>query len=185
MLKRNIVVVALTGLLSWGATFQAQAYETGTQQEKGQGPMILDYYAPQVIRPGTTWRIYLKAEDKDGNMKYIAAMLWQAGVGYYSTDLTRIKSEDSKELTGYLFLNTPVDQTLIWDRLELTLLIRDGQGNRSEPIKLPLRFDYAPAQEIPQKWEAAAKHRLGAIMIDIVSSHRYNQDGDRHHILHF
>ncbi len=100
-------------------------------------------------------------------------MLWQAGIGYYSTDITVIKDTERKDFAGYLFLNTPADSTLLWDELKLTLLVRDCQGNKSEPIHFPLRFDFVPKEELPGEWQEVANNRLGAIMIDIESAQRF------------
>ena len=63
---------------------------------------------------------------------------------------------------------------LVSDEMELTILVPDSQGNRSEPIKLPLRFNLGARQEVPETWADADKHRLGAIMINIETSQRYS-----------
>jgi len=145
-----------------------------THQGKGGAPVIIDYYAAKAIRPGETWKIFLRAEDADGDMRDIAAVLWQAGVGLYPIDVTRLKGDERREFSGYLFLQTPNDSTLISDEMELTILVRDSEGNRSQPIKLPLRFNLGARQEVPETWAEADKHRLGALMINIESSHRYS-----------
>jgi hypothetical protein len=135
--------------------------------------VILDSYAASVIRPGGTWRVFLQAKDDDGDMKDIAAMLTQTGVGLYSTDFTPIKQEDSKKLGGYLYLSTSIrERNLINDRLTLKLMVRDCQGNKSEPAEFHLRFDYVPPEKIPEKWEKLANRQLGPIMIDIGPSVR-------------
>jgi hypothetical protein len=137
----------------------------------GQPPVILDSHAARVIRPGGTWRVYLHAKDKDEDMKDIAAIINQTGVGLYPTSFTPVKAEDSKEVTGYLFLNTSArERNLINDRLTLKLMVRDCAGNKSKPVEFPLRFDYGPAEKTPAKWKETANRRLGAIMIDIESS---------------
>jgi hypothetical protein len=56
--------------------------------------------------------------------------------------------------------------------------VRDAQGNRAEPVKLPLRFDMAARQVVPEKWQDAAHNRIAALMFDIQSSHRYNHGGN-------
>jgi hypothetical protein len=58
--------------------------------------------------------------------------------------------------------------------MELTILVRDRAGNRRQPIKLPLRFNQGARQEVPETWAEADRHRLGALMINIESSQRYN-----------
>lgn len=167
MLKKAVLVGVLGGLFFGGAHSEAQPFKTSLQQNKGHPPQIVDCYAAQVIRPGDTWMIFLRAEDQDGDMESIAAVLWQAGVGYYPTDVTMLKGEARKQSVGYLFLGTPPDSALNWSEFELTILVRDSQGNRSHPVKLPLRFDMAAKQEIPEKWQEAANHRLAALMINI------------------
>jgi hypothetical protein len=128
----------------------------------------------QVIRPGDTWKIFLRAEDPNGDMNDIAAVLWQAGVGTYPTEVTPLKGDDRREFSGYLFLSTPNDSNLMSDQMELTILVRDSQENRSHPIKLPLRFNLGARQEVPETWAEADKHRLGALMINIETSQRYS-----------
>jgi hypothetical protein len=183
MIRKTWLAIGLSGLLLGCASFRSQTYETKSQEKPGHAPVIVDYYAPEVMRPGSTWKIFLRAEDKDANMKYISAELWQAGVGDYSTDLSWIKDGDRGELEGYLTMYIPPDQTLIWDQFELRLLIRDSQGKRSEYVKLPLRIDFAQPETVPQKWETAANHPLGTIMVDIQSSQRYNSGDDHGHRL--
>lgn len=170
MFKKKLIVSLSLLLLSGCAAYQ----HPGDTIQPGQPPVILATFAPEVIRPGAVWRVYLKATDADGDMKDIVAVMRQTGFGYYSTDITRIKKGDAKEVAGYLFLNTPTDPTLISDRFTLTLLVRDRQGNKSEPVDLPLHFDYVPPEELPQSWQAVAENRLGGILIDIQSSFRYN-----------
>jgi hypothetical protein len=140
---------------------------------------VIDAYAAQVIRPGDTWMIFLRADDSKGEMKSIAAVMWQAGVGYYPTEVSMLKPEEGKEITGYLYLRTPAEFEINWNEFELTLIIRDSEGNRSRPVKLPLTFDMgAPKQEIPEKWQQAAKHCLTAVMFDLQSSSLYNRGGN-------
>lgn len=174
--KRALVMVAVAVLLSGCAALDY--YVQPPPQDKGQPPIVLDAYAAQSIRPGDTWMIFLRAEDPDGDMKSIAAVLWQAGVGYYATDVTMLKPEQEKGFSGYLYLRSPADFTLNWDEFELTLYVRDSRENRAQPVKLPLRFDMAARQEIPEKWREAMNHRIAALMIPIESSERYNRGGN-------
>jgi hypothetical protein len=171
MIRRLVQAVLVFLLLSGCAAYQ----HPGTTTDAGQPPAIVATYAPEVIRPGAVWRVYLKVTDADGDMKDIAAVMRQTGVGYYSTDITRIKKGEAKEVAGYLFLNTPADPTLLSDRFTLTLLVRDRQGNKSEPVDVLFHFDYVPPEKLPPSWQPVAENRLGGILIDIQSSFRYNQ----------
>ena len=136
-------------------------------EKKGQAPVLIDYYAAAGIRPGSTWKIYLEAKDPDGDMAYIATMLYQTGFGYYATDYTRLTGKERKEFAGYVALKTPPEAGLAQERFTMEVLVRDRQRNTSEIIKLPLTFSQVEGQSIPDKWQAAAKNRLGVVVTDV------------------
>jgi hypothetical protein len=153
-----------------------------TSSNGGEPPVILDSYDTAPIRPGTSWRVFLKAEDPDDDIHYIAAQLWQPGVGYYPASFNYIEGAEREGFEGYIFLKTPVDRTLLPDTFHLEVLLRDCEGNASEPVRLTLKFDlrsnYA-VKPVPEKWQTAAKRKLGSIQVEIISSHRYNSgDGN-------
>jgi hypothetical protein len=174
MIRKVLQAVLVVLLLSGCAAYE----HPGDTTDAGRPPVILATYAPEVIRPGSVWRVYLKATDPDGDMKEIVAVVWQTGFGYYPTDITRIKKDDAKEVAGYLFLNTPPEPTLLSDQFTLTLLVRDRQGNKSEPVEVHFHFDYVPPAKLPESWQPVAENRLGGILIKIQSSFRYNQGGE-------
>jgi hypothetical protein len=155
-----------------------QPYIAPPPQDRGQPPLIMDAYASKVIRPGETWMIFVRAEDPDGDMNSIAAVLWQAGVGYYPTQVNMLKAEDGKQFSGYLVMKTPTEFNLNWDEFELTLIVRDSQLNRGQPVKLPLTFDLGAHQVIPEKWQQAANHQIASLMFAIESSWFYNRGGN-------
>ena len=70
----------------------------------GNQPVIHDAYAPSVIRPGTSWRVYLHAEDYDGDMKEIVVMVTQTGAPPFPTNIVKLTGQDTRELAGYLWL---------------------------------------------------------------------------------
>jgi len=176
MLKKTWIVLIMAGIL-WGCEKPPKFEQTHTG-DKGQPPVILDYYGVEAVRPGETWNIYLRAKDEDGDMKYIAATLHGAGTGY-GTSETYLKGEDRAECAGYLLLETPLDLSLVtsMESLTMEIFIRDWAGNKSEAINLPLTFveDETP-ESIPGKLQDAAKHRLGAIDIHIPTP---EERGDR------
>ncbi len=168
MLKRALITIALS-LIVWGCGSSTQ-HGTQSQTDRGEAPEIIDYYAAEVIRPGDTWRVYLKAKDNEGDMRNIIARLSQTGHGITGTSSIRIEEKHSEEVAGYLSLRTPVDRRLTRDRFNLRILVSDSQGNRSERVELPLRFGNVPPAEIPEKWEKIADRSLGFITITIKSS---------------
>ena len=174
---RNTLWAGVLGVLLVGCA-ALQPYIAPPPQDKGQSPRIVDAYAAKVIRPGDTWMIFVRAEDPDGDMKSIAAVLWQAGVGYYPTQVKMLKAEDSKQFSGYLFMRTPRVFNLNWDEFELTLIVRDNQMNRSQAVKLPVTFDLAANQVTPDNWQEATNHQIASLMFDIESSWFYNRGGN-------
>ena len=167
MLKRIAIVISMSWIV-WGcATSQ---YSSEEQGEKGTAPVIIDYYAAEVISPGATWRVYLHAKDEDGDMKDIACVLEQRGHTSYPTSVTPLKRRHREEVAGYLFLRTPVDSNLTKDLFTMKVLVRDGQGYGSEPLELPLRFGYVPREKVPEKWKEMAERSLGTIQVEVKSS---------------
>jgi hypothetical protein len=181
MLNWRYLVILLIVFSAGCTTCKGVTKKSGNKE--GVPPVILDSYAAEKIRPGASWRVYLEAQDEDGDIHYIAAQLFQPGVGYYPTSFTYIKGADRAGFAGYIYLNTPADYLLLADNFRLDLILRDCEENRSEPVSLPLRFDNLPSyqpQEVPEKWQRAANDELGVIMVDIISSERYNSnDGGR------
>ena len=69
-MKRLLIAIACS-LIVWGCGASTQ-YGRETQVVNPDAPVIIDYYAAEVIRPGATWRVYLHAKDKNGDMRDIA-----------------------------------------------------------------------------------------------------------------
>ena len=168
MKMRIYFALVLTLLVGSCSGLQVQDYDK-VFEEQGQPPVLIDYYAAAVIRPGTTWKIYLEAKDKDGDMAYIATMLYQAGFGYYATDYTRLTGKERKKFSGYVALRTPSEASLAQDTFTMEVLVRDRQRNSSEIVKLPLTFSQVERENIPDKWQAVAKNRLGVVVTDVQS----------------
>lgn len=168
MLKRVLITIALS-LMVWGCGTSSQQ-GTQSQSDRGEPPVIMDYYAAEVIRPGATWRVYLHAKDNDGDMRSIASVLSQRGHRPYPTDITTIDKKNAAEVAGFLFLRTPTDRNLTRNRFNLRVIVRDSQGNRSEAVELPLRFSNVPPAETPEKWAKLDDSSLGALQIRIQSS---------------
>jgi hypothetical protein len=149
------------------------AYKSRKKQREGYPPEIVDYYADQVIRPGAPWRVYLRFKDSDCDMTYIVADLWQSGVGPHGPSYTPIRETGCREIVGFLALDTPTDQGLVQDQLDLKVYVRDRRGNRSRAINLTLNFDWKSSEQLPEHWKRAPSNRLGTILIDLVSSQSF------------
>jgi len=160
MKKRTLLVIALTVPLLgfWGK-------ET---LRKGQPPTILDAYAPSKVQPGHTWKVFLHARDNDGDMKDITAMLLEPGNVISPVSFIRLKDgKNCGEFQGYLYLKTPKEASFLGKEFFIRVQVRDRELNRSKAIKLPLAFANVPTEDIPEKWQNAANHQLGGIVIDL------------------
>ena len=168
-MRKRVLITSVLGILLFGCSGLRIEDYNEVFKEKGHPPTILGYYAPEAIRPGTTWKIYLRVEDKDGNMAYVTSTLYQADFGYYATDYTRLEGKDKKECLGYIALNTPSDTNLTLDKFTMAIVFYDSQNNQSKIVQLPLTFAYLSQPEIPAEWQAAANHRLGELVTRIQS----------------
>ncbi len=129
-------------------------------------PVISQSFASPKIRAGQTWKVYLTASDPDGDMKNIVSIIDQPGVGTYPVGITRIKKEDSRELSGYVYLNTPVSGGFDFVNLTLHIQIEDRAGHYSKPVSFPLNFSTREQQEpVPQG--LFKEKDLGPIMIQL------------------
>jgi uncharacterized protein YdbL (DUF1318 family) len=143
-------------------------------------PVITSHFASSDLRAGDTWKIYLKASDSDGDMQYIVATVKQAGADVYPVSLTRIREENRKELSGYVYLNTMGGSsysTLTFYGLTLTLWVKDQAGNFSDPVEVPLTFgSRVEAQALPPAG-AYQDQDLGPVMIFLRSMSAQNEAG--------
>lgn len=96
-------------------------------------------------------------------------MLEQVGATPY-TSFTRLKRTQGQEVAGYLLLRTPRDRDLTDDMFSMKVIVRDSEGNKSEPIECPLRFGRKSKQKIPEKWEKVLDSKLGTSNIEIEST---------------
>jgi hypothetical protein len=126
----------------------------GSLEEKEQKygksvPVITQSFASPTVRPGETWKVYLKASDTDGDMKNFYATIFQPGVGPYPLSITKIKEGDTKDLSGYLYLYTGNEPAMNFVNLILTVQIQDKAGHFSAPAVFPLAFNLGSVQRTP------------------------------------
>jgi len=166
-MTKKILVLFVAFVLAIGWTmFHPRAAQSSVDQ-KGV-PVIVQSFASKELRAGEVWKVYLKASDPDGKMKYIFATISQPGVGVYPVSITRIKSENEKEFSGYNYLNTaPALPTNFFNlTLTLTLNIEGKGGVFSQPVFFPLSFSAQPAREAPPDG-VFKEQNLGPIMINL------------------
>lgn len=134
----------------------------------GKPPVITQSFASKQLAPGDTWKVYLNALDMDGDMKFVVCTISQKGVGE-SVSYTRIKKDNGKELSGYVYLNTfssPDYQSLDFTNLTLTLQVKDQAGNLGTPQVFPLSFNARFTQEVAPPG-VFKDQDLGAVMVTL------------------
>ncbi len=166
MSKKTVTLIAILIMVLGWAIFEPRVAQAATE-EKGI-PVIVQSFAPKELTPGDVWRVYLKASDPDGKMQYIFATVSQPGVGSYPVSITRIKDENRKELSGYIYLNTvPARLARFFDlTLTLTVNIKDDKGQFSKPAVFPVSFVAKPSPEAPPEG-VFNEQDLGPIMVTL------------------
>lgn len=160
-MKRWLVILGLTStIFGCGELWKLVPIEPGSK------PVILDSYAAQEVKPGEVWKIFLEAEDKDGDMKDIVASIAPASGNFLTYSLALIREEERGSLGGYLFIKTPPSLYLQNKMFHLTIFIRDKGERKSDSVGFLLSFTSAGDAELPEKWLEASNNRLGIIFPD-------------------
>jgi len=165
--------ISLLGFLFVFCIFHSSLSEA----EAAEGPVISKFFATSELVPGDTWKIYLNASSSDANMKYLYATVEQAGGMAYPVSITRIKGEDQKDLSGFLYLYTQSASSMEFVTLKLVVQIRDDKGRVSEPAVFPLTFKSRASVEAPPAGSFREKD-LGPVMIRL---RPVGDDGDASH----
>jgi hypothetical protein len=83
----------------------------------------------------------------------------------YPISMTRIKPENRKEFSGYIYLNTvTAEKSLEFVTLKLVVYVGDGAGNFSEPAIFPLVLSQGAVQSSPPAG-VFKENDLGPVMI--------------------
>lgn len=165
-MKRALLATVFCSFLIITSPNLGQA-DANEGQQAGQGPVIFDSYANPTVRPGTSWRIYLRARDEGGDMNSIVAVLSGPGSSP-QTGITWLKKKQRKEVAGYIFLRTPRDSSILDRTYTLQVFVRDSKENKSETVEFPLSFDLRKkAGDLPAQWQDVAQNKIGSVMIEI------------------
>ena len=165
MNKKTLALFVAVVLVAGGAMFEPRTAQPAVEGEKG--PVILQSFASKELRPGDVWKVYLKASDPEGEMKYIFATVSQPGANTYPLSIIRIKGENQKELSGYIYLNTAPAAQANFFNLTLTLSVSiKGTGGFSQPAVFPLSFEARPTPEAPPDG-VFKEQKLGPISVSL------------------
>jgi len=140
----------------------------------GNAPIIAHSFAVEKGYYGYIWRIYIEAEDPDGDMIKIASVVRQTGYGHYPTDWIILKPGYRRHLKGYIEWSTfssKAPYLTEWTSIILNVSIFDKAGNESNEVAFPFTFESGiknPYQyKLPPPFDQGNLPRLGNIRIDL------------------
>ena len=168
--KRNLWFLGIVlGVLLLGVS---QAWAEPNPEIKR--PIITHAFAVDKGYYGYIWKIYIEAEDPEGEMLKIASVVDQPGAGRYPTDWIYLKPQYQKRFRGYLQWNTFSSRAAglnEWTQITLRVSVIDKAGNESNEVVFPFIFESGigdPYQyELPAPFNEGDMPRLGHIFIEL------------------
>ena len=166
MNKKLLSVFVILFFLAMGfSTLMAAEVREGADAKAV--PVITQSFASKEVKPGDTWKVYLNVSDPDGGIRNIYAAVDQLGVGQYPVSIIRVKGQNHKELSGYIYLNTWTPYaTLEFVSLKLTVEVQDREGRFSAPVVFPLYIHSRAIQEAPPQG-VFKEEDLGPVMLEL------------------
>ncbi len=138
-------------------------------------PVITRAFTVDKIRYGDVLRVYIEAEDPQGEMAKIATVVDQAGAGRYPTSWVYLKAADRKHFKGYLQWNTFSSKTPTvseWTPITLTVSVFDKFGNGSNEFTFPITFESGvkppSSYQLPSPFDQSDVRKLGSIDIELM-----------------
>jgi hypothetical protein len=173
--RRNLLFIfmGLIGLMAlYGCAENRQALGVPVVPEGTKPPVITAYFAPTEGVYGFPMRVYLAAEDPDGDMLRIAVLISQVGYGYYPTDWIFLKPGFEKKFVGYLQWNTLSTHTPYmpeWMRVTIRVAVLDKYGVESNEVIFPYEFMLGgkPSPPPPPPFNSGSVPRLGYINVNL------------------
>lgn len=121
------------------------------QTKLGGSPTLITHsFASKEVSHGDPWKVYLEANDPDGDMQNFVYTISRAGTGH-RVKYMRIKKGERARLLGYLsvFFSSPQTAEAERANLTLTLHIRDRGGNPSNKVIFPVALSRGVKQAPP------------------------------------
>jgi len=118
-------------------------YLGGEQVRPGtHAPKITHSFAVEKGYYGYILKIYIEADDPDGDMTLIATEINRVGNGRYPTDWVVVKPQYQKHFKGYLQLNTfDFRKPSEWTYITLKVSVIDKTRNVSNVVVFPFTFE--------------------------------------------
>jgi hypothetical protein len=165
--------VCLIGLL-FGVGLLIAPQGWAQPKPEAKGPSIIHAFAIDKQYYGYIWKIYLEAEDPDGQMLKIACNVDQPGYGQYPTDWIYLKPRYQKHFKGYIQWNTfssKAPYLFDWTQITLKVSVIDRAGNASNEVVFPFTFQSGVrgSPRLPAPFDQGDNPRLGYINIDLIN----------------
>jgi len=138
---------------------------SGHAQTKAE--LIVNFaYAPEKIRKGDIWKIYLSVTDPEGDMHRVSCRIrQQGGRDYYNQSVIYLKKGMEKQFAGYFALSTRTPNDI--DDFFLEFSILDREGNERKTLLFPLEFGgREPMKPLPPDMEKDLNRRIGNFYIN-------------------
>jgi hypothetical protein len=170
-MMKNVVRISLfLALMAIPLVMASCATVAGRKAEPvGKPPVITDSFAATEVSQGDSWKVYVKASDPDGDMRYLVYSIRVSGQGGH-TNRRGVRKGDRAELLGYLNISFPPAQDAWgeWADLRMTLYIQDSQGNTSEKISFAAALSRGVKQASPPApFDIGGLKALGHIWVQL------------------
>jgi hypothetical protein len=148
-----------------------------TVPSKPVAPVITNSYAIQKERYGEVLKIYIEANDSEGDMLRIATVVEHTGYSRYPVDWVYLKPEHGRHFLGHLQWNTFSSNTARiseWTQVTLKVSVFDRAGNESNVVVFPLEFvsEVVPHPPLPFPFGQGDIPRLGHVNVDLFETWR-------------
>lgn len=137
-------------------------------------PNITHAFAVEKGPYGSIWKIYIEAEDPDGDMDKIAIVVNQLGYGSYPTDWVMLKPQYRNHLIGFLQWNTFSSKASFlpeWTRITVRVSIFDKAKNESNEVVFPFTLESGVKDQdeypLPAPFDRGNLPRIGHMMVDL------------------
>jgi hypothetical protein len=171
-MKKRIFLCVFGGL---AITLFFFSFGWAQAKPNSKAPIIAHSFAIEKGYYGYVWKIYIEAEDPDGDMFKIASAVDHLGYGHYPTDWIMLKPQYARHLKGYLQWNTFSSRSSYlreWNQITLKVSIIDKAGNESNVVLFPFTFESGVKgpykYTLPSPFDQGDLPRLGFIAIDLI-----------------
>jgi len=178
----SIFFLGLIGLMAlYGCADNRRVLGVPVAPAGTKPPVITAYFAPSEGMFGYPIRVYLAAEDPEGDMLRIAVQVSQVGYGNYPTDWIFLRPQYQKSFVGYLQWNTASYHTSFlpeWTQITMRFAVLDKYGVQSNEVVLPFLFVLGarPSPLPPSPFDKGNIPLLGYIDVNLDDPYKDRSD---------